>query len=107
MSYYTEFSLSIIDYGDDFNAIKDELNKEIGKFDCDHLSEEEWFCYAKWYDYEEDMLRLSEKFPNVVFTLKGIGEEHDDMWVEYFKNGKCKYSQAEIVFQKYDEKDLR
>lgn len=52
------------------------------------------------------MLRSRENFPNVVFVLKGIGEEFDDIWIEYFTNGKCKYAQAEIVFQKYDEGDL-
>ena len=61
---------------------------------------------VKWYDHEDDMKRLSLKFPEVVFTLKGEGEESGDVWVKYFKNGKIQTSKAEIVLDPFDPKKL-
>src|SRR5438445_11009343 len=60
---------------------------EIEQFEC-----------LKWYDYRENILEVSDKFPNVLITVYGQGEECDlselnegniDLWVQYFKNGKC------------------
>jgi len=61
---------------------------------------------CKWYDHETDMKRLSEQFPNVVFTLNGRGEESGDVWVKYFKNGKMQSSKAEIKLDTFDPKKL-
>lgn len=41
-----------------------------------------------WYNHEEEMKKLSVKFPNILFTLYGEGEEAGDIWYKYFKNGK-------------------
>ena len=47
------------------------------------LSEES----AKWYDHEEEILELSEEFPDFVFILSGDGEEQGDVWKKHFHNG--------------------
>lgn len=43
----------------------------------------EWFwpgCdWVKWYEHENDMLAISQEFPDVTFCLDGDGEESDDM----------------------------
>lgn len=62
---------------------------------------------CKWYDHEEDMVRLSKKFPDVVFELHGEGEESGDIWVKYFKNGKKQVVKAELKFAPFDEKKLK
>ena len=41
-----------------------------------------------WYNHEENMRALSQIWPNVFFTLTGIGQDQDDHWVEYHTNGK-------------------
>lgn len=49
----------------------------------------------KWYEHNSDMVKLSEKFPDVTFTLRGIGEEHYydgtefvlDVWQKTYKDG--------------------
>jgi hypothetical protein len=82
--------------------------------------EHEPFCYGniepinanledsvKWYDHETDMKRLSERFPDVLFTLKGEGEEAGDVWVKYFKGGKMQTSKAEIKLDTFDPKKLK
>ena len=43
---------------------------------------------VKWYDGTADMKQVSQRFPGVVITLSGEGEDSDDRWVEYHHNGK-------------------
>ncbi|MCY9052493.1 hypothetical protein MOE90_02145 [Bacillus spizizenii] len=61
----------------------------------------------KWYDHEDDMKDISKAFPEALFTLNGDGEESGDVWRKYFKNGKMQTCRAGIVFDEYDEKELR
>lgn len=57
---------------------------------------------CKWYEHEDDMKRLSLKFPDVLFTLRGEGEESGDVWVKYFKEGKMQVSKAEVKLEPFD-----
>ena len=52
----------------------------------------------KWYDHDDEMKRLSKHFPDVVFILKGDGEDSDDRWVTYYKNGISQSFTATVVF---------
>lgn len=61
---------------------------------------------VKWYEHEEDMLNLSIQFPNVIFILKGEGEEAGDIWYKYFKDGKLQQAPGKITFDEYDESKL-
>jgi hypothetical protein len=61
---------------------------------------------SKWYDHETDMRDFSKRFPDVLFTLNGEGEESGDVWVKYFKNGKMQSSKADIKLEKFDPKKL-
>jgi hypothetical protein len=62
---------------------------------------------VKWYGHEEDMKKLSLKFKDTVFCLRGEGEENKDMWYKYFKNGKMQECYAQITFEEYDESKLQ
>lgn len=62
---------------------------------------------CKWYDHEKDMKKLSKLFPDTVFSLKGEGEEAEDIWFKHFKNGKMQECYAKITFDEYDESKLR
>lgn len=33
---------------------------------------------TKWYDHEKEMIEISKRYPNVLFTLHGEGEEAGD-----------------------------
>lgn len=48
-----------------------------------------WGWPAKWYSYEDDMLKLSQAFPEVSFVLTGDGEERDDVWTRQYSQGRC------------------
>lgn len=60
-----------------------------------------------WYDHEEHMRQYSKNHPNTLFKLIGIGEENEDMWHEYYLNGKMQRVNAKIVFDAYDETKLQ
>jgi len=56
----------------------------------------------KWYEWEEDMRKFSLKYPDVLFTLDGEGEENGDIWTAYFRNGKCQIERAVIQVMPFD-----
>ena len=35
----------------------------------------------------DDILKVSREFPEVLFSVKSYGELHEDIWVVYYKNG--------------------
>lgn len=107
MGYYTYFEMEMENLNDESSVTEEEVVKTL-------IEESDWFNWAdgekdfdslfndslKWYDWEEDMKRVSFSFPNVVFTLMGRGEEYDDLWKCVFYKGKSFYSPARII---YDE----
>lgn len=58
---------------------------------------------TKWYEWEKDMVEFSRRFPEVLFTLFGEGEESGDFWVAYFRNGKKQLCRGEIVYPEFSE----
>jgi hypothetical protein len=71
-----------------------------------HLTYSPFDEQCKWYEHTEDMLRVSMKYPNVIFSLYCNGEEDGDMWVEYFMNGKVQTERAVITYADFDPKKL-
>ena len=94
MGYYTDFRLEASD-GKDYY---DEL-VQITNYPFAHDT-------VKWYDYQTDMRRFSMRYPQVLFTLMGIGEEPGDMWVAYFKDGLMQWEAAEITYPDFDKYKL-
>jgi len=100
MGYYTVFELSC-DNVELEEEIFDKIESISGGYD---LRESEQY---KWYDYKEDMVKLSKLFPTTLFTLNGEGEESGDIWKQYFKNGKSQLCKSVITFDKFDEIKLK
>jgi hypothetical protein len=61
----------------------------------------------KWYEHEDHMRAISEKYPEVLFTLSGEGEESGDIWKKYFLNGKMQKAIARIVIPEFDFNSLQ
>lgn len=98
MGYYTTFNLEVIGHTeiDHEEEINNEFHDGYSVFDDS----------AKWYDYQDDMKKYSLKYPDLVFKLEGQGEQNDDMWIAYFKNGKMQECPAVITFDDFDESKL-
>lgn len=128
MGYFTNFELQIRDnenlnINEIFQFIKEKnlcypfceelLNEETinsGDFlDCDtsgvfyNLVLDESYS---WYEHKEDMQILSKQFPDILFVLKGEGEENGDFWIKYFKHGKVQVCPGKIVYDSFNESKL-
>ena len=57
---------------------------------------------ARWYENELEMARLSRFWPEVTFVLEGDGEQSDDLWRSYFRDGKVHAVEGKIVFADFD-----
>jgi hypothetical protein len=104
MGYYTHHNLSTD--SDNYELIEEfrEAN-ECARFAIDCSGDCEESC--KWYSHEIDLRSFSKLHPEVLFTLKGEGEEAGDIWVEYYKNGLMQRVNAKLVFDEYDESLLK
>ena len=110
MGYYTDYSLEI-DINSEDKKIVEEIELFIKTLNNDIFCDlQDVVLYrvtnGKWYNYDADMLFLSNKFPKVMFTLKGIGEEYDDIWEKtYFGGEITDFHKAEMVNQFKNKKD--
>lgn len=60
-----------------------------------------------WYEHEIHVLGVTMKYPNLLFTLEGEGEETGDIWKKYFRNGKMVEVRAVVTFPEVDlDKEL-
>jgi antitoxin component YwqK of YwqJK toxin-antitoxin module len=108
VGYSTTFTLSILD-GEGDKTISEILEIVEGEFEgLGYAVDEngETSEGVNWYNHEADMHFLSKEFPDEVFVLHGEGEENDDIWYKYFKNGKKQVCHAKVTFDEYDESKL-
>ena len=115
MGYYTKFELEISGTGERWvtgvNVKGEKIRVNIG-IDHDEVIRElvDLSGYEhlfdgdthKWYEYDENMREISQKYPNLLFTLSGEGEESGDRWRAYYKAGKCQRELAKIEYGKFD-----
>ena len=52
-----------------------------------------------WYSCRADMIQLSRTFPDVYFQLYVEGEDHNDDWRAFFKDGRYQENYAERVYE--------
>ena len=111
MGYYTKYQIFVKHHDIDMQAevldvIKEELYPFGGAYGINDpnggwgLTIDE---PCKWYEFDKDMKEFSKKYPTILFTLKGEGEESGDLWIRYFKNGKVQVANARIVYPEFDE----
>ena len=107
MGYYTYFEMEMENLDYESNVTEEEVVKTLiresawfDRFDSGKDFDGLFNDSLKWYDWEDDMKKVSLSFSNVVFILWGRGEEYDDLWKCYFYKGRSFYSPAKII---YDE----
>ena len=93
-------SLSIEYVINDFREVNESAAYAIGQDGCPRVS-------CKWYEHQTDLALFSKKYPDLLFILRGEGEEPGDLWVFFAKNGKAYKDKAKIVFEEFDAKKLK
>ena len=61
---------------------------------------------AKWYECEDDMYKLSKRWPGVLFDLRGDGEESEDLWEHYWLNGEVQKDGIVIQTNRFERSKL-
>lgn len=98
MGYYTDYNLSFDTSIDERQEVFDYIDETFGEY-----IDEDGYTNSKWYHHVDNMRNVSIKFPDVLFTLSGEGEDNGDLWKKYFKNGKVQACYAEIVYPEFNE----
>lgn len=100
MGYYTSHELEVIE-GDN-SLIGEFINTcEEAEYALEENGDSAQSC--KWYSHEQDMKSFSLKHPEVLFMLRGEGEENGDAWKEYYRNGKIQVCKAVLAFPEFNE----
>lgn len=99
MGYETKYTFEFT--SDSVYCEEDDLIEDI-----EDVSGYNIFHSVKWYDHEKHMLTVSLKHPEILFTLMGDGEDADDIWVKYFKNGKIQVAKGVITYEAFDPEKL-
>ena len=74
--------------------------------DSNLTEEESYSSYTTWYTHEENMRELSLAHPDILFTLHGIGDEYEDYWFKYFKNGKIQLCPGITIYPPFEEEKM-
>ena len=99
MGYYTYHTLEVASGNEHLiGELRKECEDAGWSFDDEGHCEEE----SKWYDHQKDMEKFSKKHKDVLFTLHGEGEAAEDLWREYFWNGKSQIVEAVITYDEFD-----
>ena len=102
MGYYTQYQLAWEPHDQEVEIFLEANEEAYYGITPEGESADE----AKWYDHEKNMRALSKKFPHILFTLSGEGEEAGDVWKKYFKDGKMQATKAVIVLDDFNPTKL-
>ncbi len=96
MGYYSDFKVSVFEVKEDgtLRRFEDEYSEQILKsletisqYNFENMFE--WNLYdCKWYEFDNDMTRLSLDYPEVVFRVDRWGEQDGDIACIMYMNGK-------------------
>ena len=101
MGYYTDYTLEIqagkMDNAGLMTEIKETLREISGYTGWYYQNDALSLSETKWYDHEQDMQTLSERFPDVKFEVHCCGED-GQQWMIYALSGKTERCEGEVVF---------
>lgn len=86
-------------------GLVDEMHGICEDLEFDRI--DTFYGYAKWYDWEDDLKKLSERYPDFMFTVNGDGEDSPDYWICWIVNGKSQYEQKELTHEPFDPAKLK
>lgn len=103
MGYRTTFQLNAqpLPAPDPAQAIAEFVEHYPEAFHC--LNDDGSTCESgKWYDHEAQLKEFSRRYPGLVFTLRGEGEEPGDIWEKDFCNGRMVDRAASVQVPEQD-----
>lgn len=114
MSYSTNYALSLVPPKELTNLEWNHMEESIIKIfravntNARTLLDEQGYSKVRgdWSECIVELRDFSKGYPEVVFVLEGNGEEPLDLWKLYVKDGKHFLSEAQIIFDEYDESKL-
>ena len=62
---------------------------------------------GKWYEHEAELINHSKRYPHILFTLAGDGQEQGDTWKKYFLNGCVQVERATVTIAPFDPAKLK
>ncbi len=87
MGYYTNYKIELIRGNrKEFSSLLNRL-AEISQYP---ELKDGYADSIRWYCWLENSIEVSKEFPNILFMIEGDGEDSDDIWRCYFKNGDGK-----------------
>ena len=105
MGYYTKYNLTVNPEITDSVKFK-EYFEELTTYPLYCVTE--YGEAIKWYDYHDNMIKISKQYPETVFCLRGDGEEKGDIWQTFYKNGlSYSWKMSTIDYPKFDESKLK
>ena len=105
MGYYTDYSIQVegdVNYNK-LEEIAERINEvsgyyfyaDINKFQENHIMCDDTY---KWYNWHKHMKSISKEYPELLFKVEGVGEEHDDHWKCNFINGRDERMSPEVIW---------
>lgn len=101
MGYYSDFYLSIPE------ELPDEVPEELDPRNWSEESVRMYHRYGKWYCCKDEMLTVSLNYPGTLWVLRGVGEDHPDLWAGFYLDGLSYTSKATIVIDPFDPDKLK
>ena len=100
MGYYTTFSLALEEGPrEQYQRMLEDIDAIMGDNGMSSFES----VNAKWYSYDTDIRELSLRYPDITFRVNGDGEDSDDLWQDFWHNGK-RFSER-VMFADY--KDIK
>jgi len=97
MGYCTTFVISVED-GDPSEGEFDRISHMLETYEDFEFWGDEWVASdVKWYDYNDDMHRLSKEFPQFRFYVHGDGDDSDDLWEDHWQDTEPTILHTQIV----------
>jgi len=99
MGYYSSFTITTHDGSDLPTDFMEQLEQISGyRFEQVTPSTAEASDTIKWYDHDEHMAKLSELFPDILFTVYRNGEDTEDEYIYYYLDGQSESSPVTKTF---------
>ena len=111
MGYYTKFELKASDKSvlkEIFCKHEEDNSLLSNMYEADLINDGvKIIAHCKWYEHDSDMKKVSEQFPDVLFTLDGFGSNSGDIWRRYYKNGLMQEAGVKICYEEFNPDKLK